>query len=308
MKSFKLKINPKVREALTRLQPVVALESTIIAHGMPFPQNVTTALEVEQIIRNHGAVPATIGIINGELIVGLTEDEINFLAQSQNVIKVSRRDLPFVIARRQHGATTVAATMIIAALAGIKVFVTGGIGGVHRGAGDSFDVSADLQELAQTDVAVISAGVKSILDIASTLEYLETYGVPVVTYGSPDFPAFYTSKSGVCSPYQIDDVKEIAQVLQIKWDLGLRGGMVIANPVPSTHQMPPQAINEAIAVALQQADALDIRGKAIPPYLLDAIKDLTAGKSLEANIQLVYNNAKLGARIAVELSALNQQQ
>ncbi len=308
MKSFKLKINPQVREALTRLQPVVALESTIIAHGMPFPQNVTTALEVEQIIRNHGAVPATIGIINGELIVGLTEDEINFLAQSQNVIKVSRRDLPFVIARRQHGATTVAATMIIAALAGIKVFVTGGIGGVHRGAGDSFDVSADLQELAQTDVAVISAGVKSILDIASTLEYLETHGVPVVTYGSPDFPAFYTSKSGVCSPYQIDDAKEIAQVLQIKWDLGLRGGMVIANPVPSTHQMPPQAINEAIAVALQQADALDIRGKAITPYLLDAIKDLTAGKSLEANIQLVYNNAKLGARIAVELSALNQQQ
>ena len=308
MKSFKLKINPKVREALTRLQPVVALESTIIAHGMPFPQNVTTALEVEQIIRNHGAVPATIGIINGELIVGLTEDEINFLAQSQNVIKVSRRDLPFVIARRQHGATTVAATMIIAALAGIKVFVTGGIGGVHRGAGDSFDVSADLQELAQTDVAVISAGVKSILDIASTLEYLETHGVPVVTYGSPEFPAFYTSKSGVCSPYQIDDAKEIAQVLQIKWDLGLRGGMVIANPVPSTHQMPPQAINEAIAVALQQADALDIRGKAITPYLLDAIKDLTAGKSLEANIQLVYNNAKLGARIAVELSALNQQQ
>ena len=308
MKSFKLKINPQVREALTRLQPVVALESTIIAHGMPFPQNVTTALEVEKIIRNHGAVPATIGIINGELIVGLTEDEINFLAQSQNVIKVSRRDLPFVIARRQHGATTVAATMIIAALAGIKVFVTGGIGGVHRGAGDSFDVSADLQELAQTDVAVISAGVKSILDIASTLEYLETHGVPVVTYGSPDFPAFYTSKSGVCSPYQIDDVKEIAQVLQIKWDLGLRGGMVIANPVPSTHQMPPQAINEAIAVALQQADALDIRGKAITPYLLDAIKDLTAGKSLEANIQLVYNNAKLGARIAVELSALNQQQ
>ncbi|MGD9566755.1 MAG: pseudouridine-5'-phosphate glycosidase [Sedimentibacter sp.] len=300
-----LEINPEVKEAIENGKPVVALESTIISHGMPYPRNVETALNVEKIIRDNNAIPATIAILNGKLKVGLTNDEIEYLGKAKNVIKTSRRDIPFIVAKNADGATTVASTMIIAALAGIKVFATGGIGGVHRGATETFDISADLEELAHTNVAVVCAGAKSILDIGLTLEYLETHGVPVIGYQTEEMPAFYTRKSGYGVDYKVDSPEEIADVLKAKWDLGLEGGMVIANPIEEQYQMDYDTITEAIEKALKEADEKGIRGKESTPFLLAKVKEITGGDSLESNIQLVYNNATLGAKIAVELSKLS---
>ncbi len=300
-----LDINPEVKRVLEEGKAVVALESTIISHGMPYPKNVETALNVERIVRDNGAIPATIAIIKGKLKVGLTSEEIEYIGKgSTEVVKTSRRDIPFVLAKGLDGATTVASTMIIASLAGIKIFATGGIGGVHRGAQETFDISADLQELAHTDVAVICAGAKSILDIGLTLEYLETQGVPVVGFGTDELPAFYTSKSGFGVDYRVDTPKELAEALKTKWDLGLKGGAVIANPIPEEYEMNPDVINKAIADALKEADEKGIKGKASTPFLLAKVKELTEGASLDSNIKLVYNNAKIGARIAVELSKL----
>lgn len=297
-----LDIHPRVKEALDQNKPVVALESTIISHGMPYPENVKTALEVERIINDKGAVPATIAIINGRLKVGLSEDEIEYLGKKGTVVtKVSRRDLPFMVAKNADGATTVAATMIIAGLAGIRVFGTGGIGGVHRGAENTFDISADLQELAHTNVAVVCAGAKSILDLGLTLEYLETYGVPVVGYQTEELPAFYTRKSGFNVDYKCDTAKEIADALKAKWGLDLSGGMVIANPIPEEYSMDFDSITKAIEDALKEADEKGIKGKESTPFLLDKIKQITGGSSLESNIQLVYNNVALAAEIAMEL-------
>lgn len=302
-----LKISPEVSKALTKGEPVVALESTIIAHGMPYPQNVETALAVESIVRKHGAIPATIAIIDGKLCVGLSMDEIEHLGKlGQKVVKVSRRDIPFIVAKKITGATTVASTMIIAEIADIPIFATGGIGGVHRGAEVSMDVSADLQELANTNVAVVSAGAKAILDLKLTLEYLETFGVPVVGYKTNEFPAFYTRKSGLGVDYQINDLRELAKILYTKWEIGMQGGVLIANPILKKHQMKFGPINEAIEEAVKIAEKKGIKGKEITPFLLDKIQKLTKGKSLEANIQLVYNNAKLAAKLAVEFSKLRK--
>lgn len=300
-----LDINPEVKEALEIGRPVVALESTIISHGMPYPKNVETALKVEKIIRDNGAVPATIAILNGKLKVGLTKEEIEYFGKASNVIKTSRRDIPFIVAKKSDGATTVASTMIIASLAGIKVFATGGIGGVHRGARETFDISADLEELAQTNVAVVCAGAKSILDIGLTLEYLETHGVPVVGYKTEEMPAFYTRRSGFKVDYMLDSPEEIALSLKAKWDLGLKGGMVVANPIEEQYQMDYDTITQAIEKALKEADENGIKGKESTPFLLSKVKEITGGDSLEANIMLVYNNALLGAKIAVELSKLS---
>ena len=299
-----LEINPEVEKALRENRAVVALESTIIAHGMPYPKNVETALRVEEIIRENQGVPATIGIINGRMKVGLTREEIEHMAKSGDVMKVSRRDIPFAIAQKLDGATTVAGTMIGASLAGISVFVTGGIGGVHREAGETFDISADLQELASTNVAVVCAGAKSILDIGLTLEYLETHGVPVIGYGTEEFPAFYTRKSGFKVDYRVDTPEALASAAKVKWDLGLRGGMVIGNPIPTEYEMAYDTINRAIEEALDEAKELGIKGKETTPFLLSKIKAITSGASLESNIQLVYNNARLGAKFALELSKL----
>jgi len=299
-----LEISAEVKEALANGKGVVALESTIISHGMPYPQNVETALEVERIVRENGAVPATIAILSGKLKVGLSLEEIEVLGKSKDVTKVSRRDIPFIVAGKGNGATTVAATMIIAALAGIKVFATGGIGGVHRGAPETFDISADLQELAKTDVAVICAGAKSILDIGLTLEYLETVGVPVIGYQTKELPAFYTVKSGFQVDYKLDTPKQIAEALKSKWDLGLDGGAVIANPIPEEYAMDYEIITAAIESALTEADEKGIKGKESTPFLLAKVKEITGGKSLNSNIQLVYNNAKLGAEIAAALVKL----
>lgn len=300
-----LEINPEVKKAIESGKPVVALESTIISHGMPYPRNVETALNVEKIIRDNNAIPATIAILNGKLKVGLTEEEIEYLGKAKNVIKTSRRDIPFIIAKKSDGATTVASTMIIAALAGINVFATGGIGGVHRGATETFDISADLEELAHTNVAVVCAGAKSILDIGLTLEYLETHGVPVIGYQTDEMPAFYTRKSGYYVDYKVDSPEEIATALKAKWDLGLEGGIVIANPIEEQYQMDYDTITEAIEKALKEADEKGIRGKESTPFLLAKVKEITGGDSLESNIKLVYNNAMLGAKIAVELSKLS---
>ena len=299
-----LDISEEVKAALANNQAVVALESTIISHGMPYPKNVETALNVEKIVRDNGAIPATIAILNGRLKVGLSPEEIEFLGKAPNVQKTSRRDIPFIIAKGLTGATTVASTMILAAMAGIKVFATGGIGGVHRGAETSFDISADLLELAQTDVAVVCAGAKSILDIALTLEYLETNGVPVVGYQTDELPAFYTSKSGFGVDYRVDTPKELAQALKTKWDLKLKGGMIVANPIPEAYEMDPKVINDAILEAVKQQNEQGVKGKESTPFLLAKVKELTGGDSLDSNIQLVYNNAKVGAQIAVELSKL----
>lgn len=301
-----LDINPEVLKALNEDMPVVALESTIISHGMPYPLNVETAVKVENIIRENGAIPATIAILNGKLKVGLTNEEIEYLGKTKNVVKASRRDLPFVVSNNLDGATTVAATMIIAELAGIKVFATGGIGGVHRGAQETFDISADLQELAQTNVAVVCAGAKSILDIGLTLEYLETQGVPVIGYQTDELPAFYTRKSGFSVDYNVDSPDKIASVIKVKWDLGLDGGVVIANPIPEQYAMDYDTITNAINDAIKEAEEKGIKGKDATPFLLAKVKDITAGKSLDSNIQLVYNNALLGAKIAVELSKLDK--
>jgi len=297
-----LEVQDSVRRALVEGRPVVALESTIISHGMPYPQNVETARKVEQIIREHGAEPATIAIIGGKIKVGLSDSELEYLGRSGGVVKTSRRDLPFVIAGKADGATTVAATMIIAALAKIKVFVTGGIGGVHRGAQQTLDISADLEELAHTNVAVVCAGAKSILDLALTLEYLETRGVPVVGYRTDELPAFYTRKSGFKVDYRVDSLPELAAAMKAKWELGLNGGLVIANPIPEEYQMDGDVINKAIEAALAEAEKEKISGKELTPYLLAKIKDITGGDSLSSNVQLIYNNAAVGADLAVELA------
>lgn len=299
-----LDIKPDVAEALKEGRPVVALESTIISHGMPYPKNVETALNVEKIVRENGAVPATIAILEGRLKVGLSENEIEYLGKAHNVVKTSRRDIPFIVARKMDGATTVASTMIIAALAGIKVFATGGIGGVHRGAQETFDISADLQELARTNVAVVCAGAKSILDIGLTLEYLETFGVPVIGFGTDEFPAFYTRKSGHKVDYRVDSAEDLAAALKTKWDLELNGGVVVGNPIPEEHEMDYETITNAIEKAIKEADESGIHGKETTPFLLAKVKDLTGGDSLESNIALVYNNAKVGAQLAVELAKL----
>ena len=299
-----LQLEDEVATALAEGRPVVALESTIISHGMPYPQNVAMAVEVEGIIREHGAVPATIAVLGGRPRIGLDEAGLELLASHGDVTKVSVRDLPYVVARGVHGATTVAATMRLAALAGIRTFVTGGLGGVHRGAQESFDVSADLTELGSTDVAVVSAGVKSILDIGLTLETLETLGVPVLVEGSDEFPSFYSRSSGHGSPMRVDGAAEIAAVMAAKWDLGLAGGIVIANPIPVEDEIPADEIGVIIDQALRDMDGLGIRGKDATPYLLGRIVEITGGASLTANIALVRHNARLGAAIAGEYAAL----
>ena len=299
-----LEIHPEVQKALEEGKPVVALESTIISHGMPYPKNIEMAQNVSRIVRENGAIPATIAIINGVLKVGLTKEEIEFLGTSKDVVKASRRDLPFVISKKLNGATTVATTMILADLAGVRVFATGGIGGVHRGAQETFDISADLQELANTNVAVICAGAKSILDIGLTLEYLETNGVPVIGFGTDEFPAFYTRKSGFGVDYRVDSSLEVAEALKAKWDLNLKGGMVIGNPIPEQFEMDYDTITNAIETALREADENNINGKKVTPFLLDKVKTITAGQSLASNIELVYNNAKVAAQIATDLANL----
>ncbi len=293
-----LSFSPEVANARAAGKAIVALESTIISHGMPYPQNVQTAREVEQIIRDGGAVPATIAVINGKICIGLTDEQLELLGQSPDAMKVSRRDLAYVLSQNKLGATTVAATMICAALAGISVFVTGGIGGVHRGAETSFDISADLQELAQTNVAVVCAGVKSILDIGLTLEYLETQGVPVVSVGQPGFPAFFTRESGFNADFQLDTAADQAAFIHTKWRLGLNGGVVLSNPVPAVDAMQKEEIDAITLQALQEAAENGVTGKKVTPFLLARIKTLTGGRSLATNIALVKNNARVGADLA----------
>jgi pseudouridine-5'-phosphate glycosidase len=299
-----LDVSDELREALAEGRPVVALESTIISHGMPYPRNAETALAVELEVRSAGAIPATMAIIGGRLKAGLSADEIGLLAEAgHRVAKVSRRDIPRIVASKENGATTVAGTMILADMAGIRLFATGGIGGVHRGSERSMDVSADLDELARTDVAVVCAGVKSILDIPKTLEYLETKGVPVVVYGSDEFPAFYTSRSGLPAELRMDSPSAIAAMLMAKWDMGLSGGTVVANPIPADMEMDVDIINNAINQALEESIAQGIRGKHVTPFLLARVKDLTGGDSLESNIALVMGNARLAASIAVAFAS-----
>ncbi|MBR6219879.1 MAG: pseudouridine-5'-phosphate glycosidase [Clostridia bacterium] len=297
-----LEISPEVSAALAAGKPVVALESTIISHGMPWPQNAETALNVERIVRENGAVPATVAIIGGRLKAGLSRDEIEYLGQKgYDVIKASRRDLPVLAARGDDGATTVATTMIIAAMAGIRVFATGGIGGVHRGAEVTMDISADLEELAQTPVLVVCAGAKSILDLGLTLEYLETKGVPVIGYGTSELPAFYTRKSGFGVDYRLDTPQEVAAAFRAKLEMGLKGGMLVTNPIPEAYSMDPDVINRAIDEAVAEANAKGVKGKQTTPFLLAKIKDITGGDSLASNIRLVYNNAALAAQVAANL-------
>jgi pseudouridine-5'-phosphate glycosidase len=300
-----LEYSQEVLEAKKNNVPVVALESTIISHGMPYPQNVQTAKEVEDIIRKNGAVPATIAILDGKIKIGLSDEELEMLATRKDIEKASRRDLPYLVATKKNGATTVAATMICAELAGIEVFVTGGIGGVHREAEVTMDVSADLQELAQTNVAVVCAGAKSILDIGLTLEYLETHGVPVVGFGTEILPAFYTRTSPFQVNVQVEDEKEAASMIRTKWELGLKGGVVIANPIPETDALEEEFINGVIESALKEAKENEIAGKNVTPFLLAKVKELTEGRSLEANIALVKNNADVGSKIAVQLNTLS---
>ncbi len=297
-----IEIKPEVKEALEKGQAVVALESTIIAHGMPYPKNVETALAVEDVIRKNGAVPATIAIIKGVIKVGLTPEEIEYLGTAEGVLKVSRRDFPYCMARKMDGATTVAGTMMAAAMAGIKVFVTGGIGGVHRGAGETHDISADLEELKQTNVTVVCAGVKSILDIPGTLEYLETKGVPVVTCGGDYFPAFYSRSSGIPAELREDDPQVIADMIKAKDEMGLEGGMLVACPVPAEDEIPFEKMDVVIKEALKECEEQGVKGKRITPFLLSKVKDLTEGASLEANIKLVLHNADIGSKIALGLT------
>ena len=297
-----LEISPEVQAALAAGKPVVALESTIISHGMPYPQNVETALNVERIVRENGAVPATIAIIGGRLKAGLSEGEIEYLGKKgYDVIKASRRDLPVLAARGDDGATTVATTMIIAAMAGIRVFATGGIGGVHRGAETTMDISADLEELGRTGVLVVCAGAKSILDLGLTLEYLETKGVPVIGYQTEELPAFYTRVSGFGVDYRLDTPEQIAAAFRAKLDMGLAGGMLVTNPIPEEYSMDPAVINRAIDEAVEEARRLGVKGKQTTPFLLAKIKDITGGDSLASNIRLVYNNAALAAKVACAL-------
>ena len=297
-----LDIKPEVREAIEAGKPVVALESTIISHGMPYPQNVETALQVEQIIRDNGAVPATIAIIGGRLKAGLTPEEIEYFGKKgPEITKASRRDLAMLCAKGEDGACTVTTTMMIAHMAGIKIFATGGIGGVHRGAEVTMDISADLEELAQTPVMVICAGCKSILDIGLTLEYLETHGVPVIGFGTEDMPAFYTQKSGFKVDYKVDSPAELANFFNTHIELGMRGGILVGNPIPEEYSMDPDVINPAIDEAIAECNRLGIKGKATTPFLLAKVKDITGGDSLDSNIRLVFNNAKVAALTAVEM-------
>ena len=300
-----LAIHPEVQEALNTGKPVVALESTIISHGMPYPENVATAKEVEATVIANGAVPATIAIFNGKCHVGLTGNELEYFGKTKGIWKVSLRDMPYVISKNLHGATTVAATMRIAAMAGIKIFATGGIGGVHRDAVSTMDISADLTEMTDTPVAVISAGVKSILDIGLTLEYLETKGVPVITFGQQEFPSFYSRKSGFNSPLRSDTLEEIAAILATKWKLGLNGAVLIANPVPADQEIATEEMEVYIQKALRTLREKNITGKEVTPFLLKYIAEHTKGESLETNIALIKHNAKIGAQIAVEYARLN---
>lgn len=300
-----IEYSKEVAEALAQKKPLVALESTIISHGMPYPENVETALMCEKIIRDGGAVPATIAILNGKLKIGLSEEEIDFLGkEGPKIQKTSRRDIAYNVANKVNGATTVSATMYIAALANIPVFATGGIGGVHRGAESTMDISADLEELAMTNVAVVSAGAKSILDLGLTLEYLETKGVPVIGYKTKALPAFYSTKSNFEVNFKMDTAEEIAELIYTKFDLGLQGGVLVANPVPEAMSMPKEVIDDAIDAALEEMNTLGIKGKETTPYLLKKIAEITHGKSLESNIALVYNNCKLGAAISCEVYRL----
>ena len=301
-----ISVQPEVQKALDKNQPVVALESTIISHGMPYPKNLETALLLEKSVRENGAIPATIALIDGKIKIGLSTLELEFLAkEGVRVIKTSRRDLAYVLSKKLTGATTVATTMIAAAKAGIKIFATGGIGGVHRGASDSFDISADLQELARTDVAVVCAGIKAILDLQLTLEYLETMGVPVLGYQTDELPAFYTQKSGYKLDYKMESPEAIARLLQTKWQMKLHGGVVVANPVPKAYSLDFEQMTQAIQKALKEQQLLGIKGKESTPFLLAKVKELTAGKSLESNIALAQNNARLAAKIAVSLANLS---
>ena len=293
-----LRVNPRIKEALESGKPVVALESTIISHGMPYPRNVQTALMVEQTILDNGAIPATIGIIDGDAVVGMTPEEIEEFGKREGILKASRRDLPVIYAKKLWAATTVATTMIIAAQAGINVFVTGGIGGVHRGATETMDISADLQELAKTNVTVVCAGAKAILDLPLTLEYLETFGVPVLGFKTDELPAFYTTHSGLKVDYQVNSVEEVALIMKEKRINNLQGGILVTNPIPEEFSMDPKVIDTAIKTALQDAQRDGIRGKETTPYLLKKIVELTGGDSLESNIKLVINNAIVGAGIA----------
>ena len=299
-----MKINPEVSEALKNNKPVVALETTIISHGMPYPKNVETALKVEQVIREHGAVPATIGIIDGEPVIGMTPDEIELFGKKKGILKASRRDLPVIYAKKLWAATTVSSSMILANQAGIEVFVTGGIGGVHRHAQESMDISADLQELGKTNVTVVCAGAKAILDLPLTLEYLETMGVPVLGFKTKELPAFYTAHSGLEVDYVINDYQEAAQIIAEKRKNNLQGGILITNPIPEEYAMDSKVINNAIEKALAMADEQGIRGKAITPFLLKTIVELTGGDSLESNIHLILNNAAVGAEISKEVCKL----
>jgi len=296
---------PEVKAALDSNAPVVALESTIISHGMPYPQNLECAKDCEMIIRENGATPATVAVINGRIKIGLSDEQLEYFATSNDIIKCSRRDLPYVISTGKSGAATVSATMIMASLVGIRFFATGGVGGVHRGAEDSMDISADLTELSITDVCVISAGVKSILDIGRTLEYLETLGVPVVAYGQDQFPAFYTRDSGFNAALRLDSPNEVAEMMRAKWELGLSGGAIIGNPIPEEYAMQKDEIDSAISTALLNASMSGINGKEITPFLLSSIKEITKGHSLTANIHLVQNNARLAAQIAAAYFADN---
>ncbi len=294
-----LQISPEVQDALNNNKPIVALESTIISHGMPFPQNAQTALEVEDAIRQQGVIPATIAIIRGVMKVGLSKEEIELLGREGHAVtKVSRRDLPFVVAAGINGATTVASTMIIAAMAGIKVFATGGIGGVHRGAEHTFDISADLQELAKTNVAVVCAGAKSILDLGLTTEYLETNGVPLIGYQTQSLPAFFCRTSPFEVSIRLDSAEAIARAMAVKWQTGLNGGLVVANPIPEQFAMAEETINAAIDQAVREAEEQGVTGKASTPFLLARVAELTGGDSLKSNIQLVFNNARLACDIA----------
>ena len=299
-----LSITPEIEEALKQGKPVVALESTILSHGMPYPENVEFAHKVEEVVRNEGAIPATTAIIGGKLKVGLNEEELMIMCKAENVAKASRRDVAVYLATNQTAATTVATTMLIASLAGIKVFATGGIGGVHRGAQETMDISADLQEFAHTPVCVVSAGCKSILDIGLTLEYLETFGVPVLGYKTSEFPAFFCDTSGFGVDYKVESPNEAARILKTKWDLGLQGGVLLANPIPHEYSLDHKVIDAAIDKALEMAKEKGIKGKKTTPFLLATIKDLTGGESFASNLQLAYNNAKVASQVAVELMKL----
>ena len=299
-----IRVNPEIKKALEEGRAVVALESTIISHGMPYPKNVQTALQVEEVIRSHGAIPATIGIIDGVAVVGMTPEEIEEFGKKKGILKVSRRDLPVVYAKKLWGATTVATTMIIANQAGIEVFVTGGIGGVHRGATETMDISADLQELAKTNVTVVCAGAKAILDLPLTLEYLETMGVPVLGYQTDELPAFYTSKSGLKVDYKVESATEMARIIKEKRDNNLVGGILLTNPIPEEYAMDKEVIDNAINEALRRMDEQGIKGKECTPFLLKTIVELTGGDSLESNIKLVLNNAAVGSEVAKEYAKI----